>query len=115
MGAFVRSILGTDFFQELSECNASVDDPVGKFLDRVQRTEVNNAVPGITNEFWDAEKHADAAPSEKNFSNPLKFSKASIGYSLGIVRIQEELIDGERWNFAYNRAGECVGSRLITD
>ena len=50
---------------------------------------------------------------EKSFTNPLGFTKWSMGYRLGIVRVEEKEINGERWSRAYNQAGELVEARLI--
>ena len=46
-------------------------------------------------------------------SLPIFLLPSANGYRLGIVRVEEKEINGERWSRAYNQAGELVEARVI--
>ena len=44
---------------------------------------------------------------------PVTFAKGSLGYRLGIVRVEQETIDGENWIRGFNAGGNLVDARVI--
>jgi hypothetical protein len=94
---------------------SSFADPVGNLVRKFSNDALS--VDGVRECSWDAPmappfaKVSTAVP----FTNPMNFSKSSIGYQLGVVRVEQEIVDGERYSNAYNAAGECVKSLRVTE
>lgn len=91
-----------------------IPDPPHPFEKLFSGTELRKSVEDCG---WDARASAALSKSSgcEPFSNPLGFSRSSIGYKLAVVRIEQEVVDGERYSTAYNAAGECVESLHITE
>jgi hypothetical protein len=86
----------------------------GTFLEKAVGDALGKGVAGVSDFSWDAPMTAAFAKSSVSepFSNPLSFSKSSVGYKLGVTRIEEKQIDGEKWAYAYS-GDELVDAHLI--
>jgi hypothetical protein len=89
---------------------ADIPHPLDKFMRH--ESVLAKSSPVAADPTWD-EPLTVSTPLEKSFTNPLGFTKWSMGYRLGIVRVEEKEINGERWSRAYNQAGELVEARVI--
>jgi hypothetical protein len=111
MDLFLKAILGSDV--ELLDKDLPAEDALTQFRSRLERAEVRKHVGGVADAGWDT--LLTAAPVEKRekpFANPLGFDKSSHGYELKIDHIEEKIIDGETWQYAYS-AGELVEARDV--
>jgi YD repeat-containing protein len=111
---------GADLTKSLDDTNPAIDagalpprDAVEKFFEKAAFDQAleKSGGPLAPDLSWDEPL---TAPLEKSFTNPLRFTKGSIGQKLGIVRVERKVdAEGETWSYAYNTAGELVDARVI--
>jgi hypothetical protein len=93
---------------------SDVVDPFKRVIADAAKNMLNKS-PGVADFSWDAPM--TAAPVEKcaePFTNPLKFSKSSIGFKLRVTRIGEQTVNGEKWAHAYS-GDDLVDARVVSE
>jgi hypothetical protein len=94
---------------------ADVSNPVENFVNKAAEDHLKKGAAGaLVDISWD---QPFAAPREKRaepFTNPLNFSKGSMGYKLKITRVEEKMIDGEKWNYSY-AGDDLVDARVVNE
>jgi hypothetical protein len=114
MNLLLKTLLGDG---ELVLDDRELVDPIKTFLERNERDQMQKSMPGISDSRWD--EPLAVAPlekrQEKSFSNPLGFSKGSMGFKLKIDRIEEKIsAEGERWKYGYS-GDELVDARIVQE
>ena len=89
-------------------------DALEKFVEAARSQAVlAKARAPIVDESWnDWDEPLTAKPLEKRFTNPLGFAKGTIGFKLGITRVEQKIIDGEKWTYGY-AGDELVDARVV--
>lgn len=105
---------GTDVMKSLDDDNAGLVtgdfqdlDPVTKWI---QVNQLRKSGGTLDDASWDAPL-TTTAPLEKR-GTPVTFAKGTVGFKLGITRVEEKTIDGELWKFGYRADGELVDAHV---
>ena len=85
-------------------------DPVGNIV----KGFAHKRAGSVGDAAWDEPMTPTFAKGSEPFSNPLGFSKSSIGYKLRVTRVEDKTIGDEKWAYAYSN-DELVEARLICE
>jgi hypothetical protein len=86
---------------------ATVADPVQAFIES-ERTGLGKTLMPDTDPGWIAPILEKTVPG-----TPATFAKGTRGHRLGIVSVEEVVIDGDRWQHGYDAAGKLVAADVI--
>ena len=100
---------------------AQIPDPASQLFHKyaASRFDTNAGVADQSWSDWDEPltarplRGANIGTTEKVFTNPLNFEKGTVGYKLKITRVEEKIINGDKWSYAYDAGNELVSARII--
>ena len=110
--AILKATLRIDS-DELADVDVAVDSPLALFFERASRDTLRKSLPGVVDAEWN--EPLTKATEEKPWSNPLGFSRGTIGFIRKIDRIEKTTnADGQVWQHAYS-GDELVDARQIEE
>jgi hypothetical protein len=94
-----------------SDPDFEVPDPVTNFWKAAAAHRFDKDA-GVADQSWS--DWDEPRPLVKRFTNPLNFEKGTVGYKLKITRVEEKIINGDKWSYAYDAGDELVSARVIS-
>jgi len=110
--AILRAVLQINA-AELGEEDVPTDSPLALFFERASRDSLRKSLPGVDDVSWN--EPLTKAAEEKPWSNPLNFSRGSVGFLRKIDRLETvTTADGTKWQHAFSGT-ELIDARQIDE